>query len=126
MTYAYDCFPIKDQSVEAVVKDPNLPLYRNVSAVTEKLFRVIKVEVGSRAQYLHSLRPHPSGFGSGPGQDGFIVISDIPIQMTKAWEKGRGLFAVDNTHCNEEGNKIVGDLVARAVNDWFPSQSEGR
>jgi hypothetical protein len=109
------------------VKDPNLPLYRNALVVKEELFRLIKVEVGPRPIFAFV----EATYGSFQAdlevvlrKTGFIVISDIPIQMTKAWKKGRGLFAVDNTHWNEEGNKIVGDLVAPAVNDGVPSQSE--
>ena len=34
------------------------------------------------------------------------------------------MFAADNTHWNEEGNKMVGDMVARALDDRLSSQPE--
>jgi hypothetical protein len=116
------------QGIEAAIeKNPDIPLYRNALAVTEVLFKRIRAKAGARPLFAFVEGVYPPfqpDLEALLHKAGFIVISDVPVQMTKARKEGQEVGAADETHWNEKGNKMVGEIVARALNSWFPLQPE--
>jgi lysophospholipase L1-like esterase len=117
-----------NRSVEfAIAKDPSMLLYRDALAITEALFARIKAKIGRHPSFafvVDDFAPIREDLQVLLHKVGFIVISDIPERLAEARRDGREVLAIDNVHWNEEGNKIVGEIVARDLSTWFPRQPE--
>ena len=116
-------------SVEtAIAGNPSMPAFLDALTTTETLFARIRSRIGSRAAFAllvcDDTPPINEDLQKRLHNAGFTVIPGIGEALAKARNTGLEIYANDNSHWSEEGNRVVGQVVTGYLStSFFPTGS---